>query len=264
MKKVAKQTGSLTIVGSGIKAIGHITLEARAFIEQAEKLFFGVNDPTLAKWLLQANPTAEPLTHLYKEGKLRQETYQEMAELILSAVRQNKQVCAVFYGHPGVFVTASHLAIKQAKTEGYHAQLLPGISAEDCLFADLGIDPAITGCQTFEATEFLLRTRQADPTTALILWQIGIIGEFTKQTKNNSNVKMGLQLITQQLMKIYGPIHEVINYEAAQYATYPPTIERFPLNQLPDAELTPISTLYIPPKTIPPWNEDVKTLLGIS
>jgi hypothetical protein len=37
--------------------------------------------------------------------------------------------------------------------------MLPGISAEDCLFADLGIDPGIYGCQSYEATDFLANGR---------------------------------------------------------------------------------------------------------
>jgi len=31
--------------------------------------------------------------------------------------------------------------------------MLPGISAEDCLVADLGIDPASSGCQSYEAND---------------------------------------------------------------------------------------------------------------
>jgi len=34
--------------------------------------------------------------------------------------------------------------------------MLPGISAEDCLFADIGVDPGIYGCQSFEATDLFV------------------------------------------------------------------------------------------------------------
>jgi hypothetical protein len=34
--------------------------------------------------------------------------------------------------------------------------MLPAISAEDCLFADLGVDPADHGCPSYEATDFLV------------------------------------------------------------------------------------------------------------
>ncbi|MFK9297939.1 hypothetical protein ACJEJR_24330, partial [Escherichia coli] len=53
----------------------------------------------------------------------------------------------------------------------------PGISAEDCLYADLGIDPGIVGCQHFEATQFMLYRRVIDTAGYLILWQVGAAGD---------------------------------------------------------------------------------------
>ena len=61
---------------------------------------------------------------------------------ILDAVRGGASVCAAFYGHPGIFVTPSHDAVRRARAEGYPARMLPAVSAVDCLFADLGVDPA--------------------------------------------------------------------------------------------------------------------------
>ena len=63
-----------------------------------------------------------------------------MVERILSYVRRGLNVCVVFYGHPGVH--PGHESIRRARMEGFSASKLPGISAEDCLFAELGIDPS--------------------------------------------------------------------------------------------------------------------------
>jgi len=51
--------------------------------------------------------------------------------------------------------------------------MLPGISAEECLFADRGIDPAQTGACSFEATDFLVHHRQpiADLELDACLWR---------------------------------------------------------------------------------------------
>ena len=48
--------------------------------------------------------------------------------------------------------------------------MLPGISSEDCLFADLGVDPGVSGCQSYEATDFLMNAPIIDSSTQLILW----------------------------------------------------------------------------------------------
>jgi hypothetical protein len=46
--------------------------------------------------------------------------------------------------------------------EGFLACMLPGISAEDCLFAEFGIAPSENGCQSFEVTDFLGYKRKFD------------------------------------------------------------------------------------------------------
>jgi uncharacterized protein YabN with tetrapyrrole methylase and pyrophosphatase domain len=95
---------------------------------------------------------------------------------MLRAVRAGHDVLGVFYGHPGVFVSPSHRAIAMAREEGYKAKMLPGISAEDYMFADLEFDPSQYSCNTYEATELLLRDRPLDPTIQHIIWQVGSVG----------------------------------------------------------------------------------------
>lgn len=95
---------------------------------------------------------------------------------MLREVRNGLDVVGAFYGHPGVFVNPSHRALAIAKSEGYRAKMLPGVSAEDCLFADLCIDPANPGCLTYEASDFLLREKPLNIYCHLVLWQVGCIG----------------------------------------------------------------------------------------
>jgi hypothetical protein len=99
-------------------------------------------------YVSQLNPASQSLFGLYSSGKDRMTSYREMVERMLNPAREGKSVCGVFYGHPGVFVFPSHEAIWQARQEGVPAKMLPAVSAEDCLFADLGFGPAIPGCQS--------------------------------------------------------------------------------------------------------------------
>jgi precorrin-2 methylase len=129
--------GSLLVVGTGFKAGGHLTAEAESAIKNADKVFYGETNSVIVYQIKSLNPNAEMLMDLYGKGKPRYTTYAEMAERIVTAVREGLDVCAVFYGHPGVFAYPSHESIRIARAEGFEAQMLPGISAEDCLFADL-------------------------------------------------------------------------------------------------------------------------------
>ena len=256
------KAGSLTVVGTGIQLVSHLTLAAKAWIEQADKVLFAVADPITARWLRSLNATAESLPYNTNNHR-RRETYHEMVEMILSEVRQGLNVCAVFYGHPGVFADPAHTAIKQARQEGFQAQMLPGISAEDCLFADLGLDPGRNGCQSFEATDFLIRQRRFDANSALILWQIAMVGNlgFYKPEEHFRS----LTVLTEVLKRHYRSEHEVIVYEAAIY--YPvcePVIQQVPLAKLPEAKVTQVSTLYVPPKAPAPVAREMLERLGMS
>lgn len=254
-------SGSLIVVGSGIQRGTHITAQADHAMREAHKLFYVIPGPWAEPWMLSMNPTAESLIPLYGDNKRRMDTYGHMVETIMKAVREGKRVCAAFYGHPGVFVTPSHAVIDQARKEGFEAVMQPGVSAEDCLFADLGIDPAFVGCFSVEATDFLVRHRRYDPASHLIIWQVGVIGHLGPIATKD---KVGLKLLVEVLAEEYGKEHEVIIYEAAPHPDYRSRIERLPLNQLPDARLMSISTLYVPPRSETIIDEDRLAVLGLS
>ena len=180
-----------------------------------------------------AHPNATPLDDLYEPGRDRNEIYDAMTDRLVERVRAGKDVCAAFYGHPGVFVRPSHDAVRRVREEGLPARLLPAVSAEDCLFADLGIDPADTGCQTYEATDFLVNRRRIDTTAGLVLWQVAFIGgpEYSATLRHEH-----LGLLAEALLRSYAPDHEVTLYEATPYPIGEPVVERLELGRLADAD----------------------------
>jgi uncharacterized protein YabN with tetrapyrrole methylase and pyrophosphatase domain len=239
--------GSLTIVGTGIQLGSQLTLEARMAIENADVVLSMVAEPAARAWLESLNPATQSLHTLYQAGRNREEAYEAMTEEILRHVRRGAEVCAAFYGHPAVFVTPSGELLRRARQEGFRVRLLPGISADACLFADLGVDPSRSGCQSYEATEFLVNRHRVDPTAILLLWQIGAVGNALVAS---DPVPTGLSLLIEALLEIYPAEHEVTVYEASPYPGYPPMILRVPLAQLSASHVTGLSTLYVPP--LPP------------
>ena len=130
----------------------------------------------MKKWIQKNNPHAESLDPFYNRYSLRLDCYRAITNHILQTLRKIQHVCVVFYGHPAVLSNAGLNAVLEARQEGFYARGLPGISAEDFLFADLLVDPGSCGCQSFEATDFLLYRRKFDSSCHLILWQVDIIG----------------------------------------------------------------------------------------
>jgi uncharacterized protein YabN with tetrapyrrole methylase and pyrophosphatase domain len=252
--------GSLAIVGIGIRFGLQTTPEALESIERAEKVLFLFSDPASAGWIQRQNASAESLEGFYTPGKPRTDIYDGLVEEILAWVRKGLGVCVVFYGHPGVFAEPAHESIRRAREEGFPARMLPAVSAEDCLFADLGVDPG-DGCQSYEATDFLLRPPVCDPNVSLVLWQVAGVGTRVGRTEP---ARDGLRVLAEWLVERYGPEHEIVLYEAPTLPIGGPSINRALLCDLAKSEVTAMTTLYVPPKGRRGADEGMFDRLGIS
>ncbi|MGK0410579.1 MAG: hypothetical protein ACJASB_002757 [Shewanella psychromarinicola] len=257
--------GKLICVGTGLQLAGQIGVLSLSYIEHADVVFSLVPDGFSERWLMSLNADVRSLQVYYAqhdEIKNRRDTYAEMINAVLDEVRLGKLVVCALYGHPGVFACVAHLSIKQARAEGYEASMLPGISAEACLWADLGIDPGNSGHQSFEATQFMLYHHVPDPTTHLLLWQIALAGEHTLTQFSTTEAR--LQVLVEHLSQWYPLNHQVIIYEAANLPFQSPVIARISLSALPEARLTTISTLLIPPASQITLNHEMLAKLGIT
>ena len=254
-------SGSLTIAGAGIRPGLHATRESIARIRSADKVLYLLAEITPITWLDELNPSAESLDDLYRADRPFAEVYEDIVERILDHVRKQQEVCVVFYGHPSVFDRTSHDAVRRARAEGFEARILPGITAEDCLYVDLELDPGAAGCQSFDATDFLVRRRAPDPAVPLILWQVGVVGG----TRTTGEVRrLGLSVLGERLEQLYGAEHELVVYEATPFPVGRPMIERCAVRELADAGVTGLSTLYVPPKGVSPPDADMMARLQMT
>ena len=252
--------GSLVCVGIGMTLGSHLSARTRNYIEQADVVFVLVSDGLIELWLQGMNADVRSLQPYYREGKSRLQSYRQMMDAILAEVRGGKRVCGAFYGHPGVFAWLPHRAIETARREGFSAHMEPGVSSEDCLYADLGIDPGARGCQHYEASQFMLYRRCIDPSAWLILWQIGIAGDQT--LKRFATGETHRQVLVDVLTRHYPLDHEVIVYRAATLPFQSPRIERLPLGALPGAEVGMADTLAVPPARALEADHEVRTRLA--
>lgn len=252
---------NLSIVGTGIRIGGQLTVEAVNLIRGADCVIAVMADTLALGFLEDINPSVQSLHHHYRLGRQRDDTYERMVETILEPVRAGHKVCAAFYGHPGVFVWPSHEAIWRARAEGFEARMFPAVSAEDCLFADLGVDPARSGCQSYEATDFLLYARVFDPTASLILWQPAALGDITRSTFETD--ARWVQALVDVLMEFYPADHPATVYEAASFPLDNSRIDVVPLKNLAGVSFTQASTLYLPPLRAPEMSRERLERLGV-
>lgn len=235
---------ALVVVGSGIQMSRHVSERTLSEIRSAQVVLCLV-DPLARAQILALRPDAIDLSPFYATGKDRRQTYREMEAAIMAPVRAGKRVCAVFYGHPGVFADVPHAVIRKARREGIAARMEPGISAEACLYADLGIDPGRNGVLSLEATHFLVYQHVIDTSTHLLLWQVALSGDLSCSRFHAE--PEGLRQLVKKLARWYPFSHEVILYEAAVMPIQTHRAERLALRDLPGASYKEFTTLVIPP-----------------
>ena len=245
MSGSASVPGSLVAIGSGIKSVAHLTLESRAHVEAADIVFVCAADAVTEAYLRELNPNVEDLHVYYGVDVPRKQTYMAMADRAVEMVRYGRDVVMVFYGHPGVFVDPTFIAINKVRDLGLPAIMLPGISAEDCMIADLEVDPAQQGMQTYEATYYFTRNIQIDVRVPLVLWQVALVGDssFPSEGYDSRN----LNLLIKKLQGLYSEHHEVVIYEAAQHPLARARIWPVTLSELGAQHVTGISTMFVPP-----------------
>lgn len=237
--------GSLSCVGLGMTLGSHLTPLARSHIEQADVVFAALSDAIAEEWLKRMHPDVRSLQPNYAEGKPRIKTYREWVALMMAELRAGKRVCGVFYGHPGIFAWSPHKVIEQARAEGYEAHMEPGISAEDCLYADMGFDPGRYGCQHFEASQLLYCERRIDAAGYLVLWQVGVVGN--RSVGRFDTAPAYRALLVERLEQDYPPDHGVIVYRGATLPIERPRIRHMTLRELVEAPVTAEETVVLPP-----------------
>lgn len=241
---------SLVAVGLGIRVVGQLTTEAIAWIRRADRVLYIVADPIAEVTLRQLNPAGcESLLRFYRDGRHRRETYEDMAERALWSVRSGDLTCIASYGHPGYYADPIHLAIRLAREEGFGTLMLPAVSAEDCLFADLGVDPATTGCQSYDATDFLIYHRKIDISAGVVLWQVGLVGDPLYRTGGYDQSL--IPLLVARLLELYPSEHVAYVYQASMLPGTPPSILPSEIGLLEGVKFGSMSTLYIPPAEEP-------------
>jgi precorrin-2 methylase len=257
----ARRPASLLVVGTGIQWGGQTTLGAEAAISGADRVLFAVADPWAAHWIRSLCPTAQSLPYP-RDGRPRRSIYREMTERILAALALGGRVCAVFYGSPTLLARSAHDAIREARSAGYRAAMLPGVSSLDCLCADMGIDFGDRGVQVMEATALLGRRRTLDVHGYLVVCQMALIGNRSTFEDDPQRVARGLRLLQDRLLQDFPRDHVVYLYEASRHPLCEPRMEPVRLEDLEQASVHEISTLCVPPLSEAPVDRRMTTVLA--
>lgn len=213
----AREAFDIYIVGTGIVGVQHITREVDAVLRRSKEVLYVDNSFGICEYLEQVCLQVTNLHPIaYREGRRRIEAYNIMTAKVIEAALDHSPVTFALYGHPLVFASPPFQVLHIAPLFGLRVKVLPGISAMDTLFVDLGLDPSVQGLQMYEATDLLLRQRPLQPDVPCLIWQIGTV-ESRLYSESMSKPKRFTQ-IKNYLLKFYPPNHELV---AVYSSTYP-------------------------------------------
>ncbi|WP_462372507.1 SAM-dependent methyltransferase, partial [Phascolarctobacterium succinatutens] len=144
--------GTITIVGLGPGAVGHLSLETMGFLQNcAQVILRTAVHPTVAE-LEKQNVKFTSCDDLYEKAVSFEEVYNSVVERVLAAA-QNGDVVYAVPGSPLVAEKTVVLMRTAAKEQGVKLVIKPSMSFLDLAYVELGIDP-IAGLQIIDAQDF--------------------------------------------------------------------------------------------------------------
>lgn len=251
------------IAGLGIRNIDQMTHEVERAIRRSREVLYVDTGVATRTYLEGLCPRVSPLyENSYQESGSRLSSYENMAARVVEAALDHPPVVFAMGGHPVVGADAPFLIRDAADALDLTVQVLPGISAMDCLFADLMIDPCVHGLQMFEATDLLLRRYPLQANVPALIWQIGVI-ETRLHSWRRSKAQRFDRFLS-HVLQFYAPSHPV----TAVFSSPHPLMEtqklQFPLAKIARhaEQLHAGFTLYIPAAGVRPI-EDADLLAKI-
>lgn len=144
--------GTITIVGLGPGAAGHMSVETMELLQNCPQVILRTAvHPTVSE-LQRQNVGYSSCDDLYEQGASFEEVYEGVTQRVLAAAAQGDVVYAV-PGSPLVAEKTVALLRQAAGERGVKLVIKPSMSFLDLAYVELGIDP-IAGLRIIDAQDF--------------------------------------------------------------------------------------------------------------
>jgi uncharacterized protein YabN with tetrapyrrole methylase and pyrophosphatase domain len=169
----------LYVVGVGVKAVAHITLETHRIIQAMDLVVYCEAGETVARYLQDLKIPFHNALDLYKEGDERREVYERLAAIIIENKRSRSRVAYLTPGNPHFLNTVVSVLERECKREQVPFYLFSGLSSVDSIVTDLRIPVGDLGLQCYDATIFGRSRPAIDVSVPLLLFDPGVFNTST-------------------------------------------------------------------------------------
>jgi len=236
----------LYLVGLGIRGPAQVTRETEAILRRCTRIYYAHTDPAVGAYLRQLCPRVFNLAGYHAHGRSHRRTYDAIAAALTRGATRRPPVAFAVFGHPLVYVSLANWLLARPP-RGLRVKALPAVSALDCLFVDLHLNPADAGLQMFDANQLLLKRRPLQPDVPCLIWQPATV-ESTYATTAWSRPQR-FHRLRDYLLGFYPKEHRVVlALSATTSRRTAPRLKRIALGRLEQArrEIDAGATLFIP------------------
>ena len=197
----------INVVGYGVNAVKHLTLEAIMVLERSEVvLTLSTNEEinVLRKYCLKI----VNITSLYKDGDKDANNYSRIYQNTISYLKSHNNITLLIPGHPRLGVTLTQIFEIQAEKCDYSVNVIPGISSFDTMLNDIKIDPLERGTIIIDVNRLLLFEYPINTALDHFFYHICSIGN-SRTEFSSPNINNRVSLFKGYLLKFYLPTKEI-------------------------------------------------------
>ena len=240
------QNGSVHVFGLGVRVVTQITLESNYLLQQMEQIFHAESDPRVSEYIASIGCRETNLGHLYKDGRIREQAYQEICDTIVEAAKAGTKCAFLTPGNPVFLNTVVFKLQESASRHRIPFFVYPGVSSIDTLLTDLFAPVDVTGLQCYESTHFVRMRPEIDKRVPLLLFQPAVVEAYDVRYIKGAYLP-GVRILRDALVELYGADQKWILLRSALSIEDSPVISTGVLSELVEkASYLELGTLLIP------------------
>src|ERR1700722_20230522 len=173
----------VALIGTGVRNVAHITLEAIETLKKCKRGFVVSPDQQVVDDFRtsvssclrdgESLPPLESLSRAYRKDRERIMNYGEAAGIVLHALEAERPIAYLTPGNPVTFDRVAQEILQGARKRGLSAFVVPGVSSVDTVLVDLQQELA-PGMQIYEASSFVGMKVRPDPRLSCLLLQTSV------------------------------------------------------------------------------------------
>jgi uncharacterized protein YabN with tetrapyrrole methylase and pyrophosphatase domain len=237
-QKIQGNYMQIRVIGSGIRSIHHLTLEAVENLKKTKKILFfpSVIGMTEAFLTLMGLKSYQDLSPLYINGDKDINNYKRIVDTLIADAKEFDDIAFLVPGNPRLGVTTLTWLEKLAAKDDIKINIINGISSFDTMMNDICRDPLSKGTTIYDANVLLKYQHDLNPNVDHYIYHVCSVGTANTHYKDASKDNK-LDSLVNHLLRYFKSDHPCMLIESSAIAEKAANIQHTVISHL--AKLLP-------------------------